>query len=445
MYRKTQPWFICWLCLGLLLALIQFPPQVVASSPTTPASTELRGVWLTNVASPLLYLPWGVNRALNQLSQLNFNTVYPVVWNRGHTFYPSAVAKGVTGHSEAPLLFVSRFGQNILSEIVKQGNQQNLRIIPWFEYGFMAPAGSELVRRHPDWLTNRRDKTKTLKEVPKEQDLPNPAKAKVPPLTEKLPPLVRDRIVSNQSWLNPFHPEVQKFILDLIVEVVTQYDVAGIQLDDHFGLPVELGYDSFTVKLYQQEHQGKSPPTNPQDSEWMRWRANKITDFMQRIYKAVKTAKPKAIVSLSPNPQNFAYSAYLQDWPTWVKRGLVEELVLQIYRDDMSGFSSELSQPALQVARRQIPVGVGILTGLWRRPISIEQIQQQVKMVRELGFKGVSFFYWDSLWGYMAPESPRDRRAAFQELFSPPAQPTEATKKSNLQKKDLLSLPQLFR
>jgi uncharacterized lipoprotein YddW (UPF0748 family) len=309
----------------------------------------------------------------------------------------------------------------------------------------MAPAGSELARRHPDWLTNRRDKTKTLNEVPKEQDLPNPAKAKVPPLTEKLPPLVRDRIVSNQTWLNPFHPEVQKFILDLIVEVVTQYDVAGIQLDDHFGLPVELGYDSFTVKLYQQEHQGKSPPNNPQDSEWMRWRADKITDFMQRIYKAVKAAKPKAIVSLSPNPQNFAYSAYLQDWPTWVKRGLVEELVLQVYRDDTSGFSSELSQPALQMARRQIPVGVGILTGLWRRPISIEQIQQQVKMVRELGFKGVSFFYWDSLWGYMAPESPRDRRAAFQELFSPPAKQTEATKKSNPQKKDLLSLPELFR
>lgn len=445
MYRKSQPWFIGWLCLGLLLALLQFPPQVVATSPTTPASTELRGVWLTNVGSPLLYLPWGVNRALNQLSQLNFNTVYPVVWNRGHTFYPSSVAKQVTGQSEAPLLFVSRLGQNILTEIVKQGRQQNLRIIPWFEYGFRAPAGSELARRHPDWLTNRQDKTKILKEVPKEQDLPNSTKAKVPPLSEKLPPFVRDRIVSNQSWLNPFHPEVQKFILDLIVEVVTQYDVAGIQLDDHFGLPVELGYDSFTVKLYQQEHQGKNPPNNPQDSEWMRWRADKITDFMQRIYKAVKAAKPKAIVSLSPNPQNFAYSAYLQDWPTWVKRGLVEELVLQVYRDDMSGFSSELSQPALQMARRQIPVGVGILTGLWRRPISIEQIQQQVKMVRELGFKGVSFFYWDSLWGYMAPESPRDRRVAFQELFSPPAKQSEVTKKSNPQKKDIFSLPQLFR
>jgi uncharacterized lipoprotein YddW (UPF0748 family) len=214
---------------------------------------------------------------------------------------------------------------------------------------------------------------------------------------------------------------VQQFIVDLIVEVVTQYDVAGIQLDDHFGLPVELGYDPFTVRLYQQEHHGKSPPNDPLDSEWMRWRADKITDFMQRIFQAVKAVKPNAIVSLSPNSQNFAYRAYLQDWQTWVERGFVEELVLQVYRDDMSSFSAELSQPALQMARRQIPVGVGILSGLWSRPVSIEQIQQQVQAVRDRGFDGVSFFYWESLWGYIAPESPRKRRAAFQKLFSSPA------------------------
>ena len=431
MNRKLQTRFIYLLCLGLAIAFLRFPPQVVASPPTTPASTELRGVWLTNVASPLLFVPWGINRALNQLSGLNFNTVYPVVWNRGHTFYPSSVAKGVTGHTEAPVLFISRLGQDVLAEIVKQGHQQNLRIIPWFEYGFMAPVGSELARRHPDWLTTRRDRTKTIKEVPKEQDLLDTAKAKVRPFAQKARQFIRDRIVTNQTWLNPFHPEVQKFILDLIVEVVTEYDVAGIQLDDHFGLPVELGYDPYTVRLYQQQHQGKSPPNNPLDAEWMRWRADKITDFMQRISQAVKAAKPNAIISVSPNSQNFAYKAYLQDWPTWVKRGLVQELVLQVYRDDMSSFFSELSQPALQTARSQIPVSVGILSGLWTRPVSSDQIEQQVKMVRELGFKGVSFFYWESLWGYLAPESPRERRATFQQLFSSPAKQPEATKKSS--------------
>ncbi len=420
MNRKSQIWFIYLLCVALTLLLLRSPPKVAINSSTPSVSTELRGVWLTNVASPVLFMPWRVNRALHQLSELNFNTVYPVVWNRGHTFYPSAVAERVMGRAQDQVLEIVRMGQDVLAEIVKQGHEQKLRVIPWFEYGFMTPPHSELARRHPDWLTIRRDRTKTFKEVPDEQDG-----------LKEAPKFIRQGLFNKQVWLNPLHPEVQKFILNLIVEVVSQYDVAGVQLDDHFGLPVELGYDPFTVKLYQKEHQGKRPPDNPWDSEWMRWRADKITDFMAQIFEAVKAVKPNAIVSLSPSPQGFAYRAYLQDWQTWVQQGLVEELILQVYQDDLNSFVTELSHPAIQMARRQIPVGVGILAGTWSRPINIAQIQRQVKAVRDRGFDGVSFFYWESLWGYIAPESPRKRRQAFQALFSAPAKQPQAMNKAS--------------
>lgn len=412
MNRKARTWFIYFLCLAMVLLILRTPRPVIVNAPTPSASTELRGVWLTNVASPVLFIPWRVNHALHQLSQMNFNTVYPVVWNRGHTFYPSAVAKRVTGRPQDRMLELLRFGQDVLAEIVKQGNKHGLKVIPWFEYGFMTPPNSALARRHPDWITVRQDSTKTLKEVLDEQQL-----------IQNVPKFIRNGLVSKQVWLNPLHPQVQKFIRNLIVEVVTKYDVAGIQLDDHFGLPVELGYDAFTVRLYRQEHQGQSPPNDPLNEEWMRWRANKISDFMQQIFKAVKAVKPNAIVSLSPNSQDFSYRAYLQDWQYWVQRGWVEELVIQIYRDDLKSFVTQLSQPALEVARRQIPVGVGILTGTWGRPVDIAQISEQVKAVRDRGFDGVSFFYWESLWGYLAPESPRKRRKVFQALFPASAKP----------------------
>lgn len=391
----------------MVLLILRTPQPVLIDYPTSSASTELRGVWLTNVASPVLFIPWRVNRALKQLSQMNFNTVYPVVWNRGHTFYPSAIAKKVTGRVQDRMLELMRFGQDVLAVIVRQGKQGNLKVIPWFEYGFMTPPNSQLARRHPDWISVRQDKTKTLKDVDQEQHG-----------LQNVPNFIRNGLVSKQVWLNPLHPEVQTFIRDLIVEVVTKYDVAGIQIDDHFGLPVELGYDNFTVNLYRQEHQGKSPPDDIHNEEWMQWRANKISDFMQRIFKSVKAVKPKAIVSLSPNSQDFSYRAYLQDWQYWVQRGWVEELIVQIYQNDLKSFSEQLTQPALEVARRQIPVSVGILTGTWSRPIDIAQIREQVKVVRERGFNGVSFFYWESLWGYLAPESPRKRREGFQAIFA---------------------------
>jgi len=41
-------------------------------------------------------------------------------------------------------------------EIVEQGTSKGMGVIPWFEFGFMAPADSDLAKRH-DWLTSRRD------------------------------------------------------------------------------------------------------------------------------------------------------------------------------------------------------------------------------------------------------------------------------------------------
>ncbi|HBB30809.1 MAG TPA: hypothetical protein DDZ80_06840 [Cyanobacteria bacterium UBA8803] len=403
MFIPSSLFFRYCLCWGLVLSLVLASyngstfSRSLASSPTPVVLTEIRGVWLTNVASGVLFSPWGINRALDQLSKLNFNTVYPVVWNRGHTFYPSTVAKPITGQGQDPLLRVMRLGRDVLAEIVEQGHRQGLRIIPWFEYGFMAPANSQLAQRHPNWISKRSNYKKA-----------GIASAKS----------LSDRY---QVWLNPLHPKVQQLILNLIVEVVTKYDVDGIQLDDHFGMPVELGYDPFTVRLYQQEHQGQSPPNSPLDPEWMRWRADKISDFMGRIFKTVKSVKADCLVSLSPNPQPFAYKSYLQDWRTWVQQGWVEELVVQVYRKDLSGFQAQLIQSAVQEARQRIPVSIGITTGTGQRPVAMKQIQQQVQKVRDRGFDGVSFFYWETLWSYLTPESPRQRRLGFRELFPYPA------------------------
>jgi uncharacterized lipoprotein YddW (UPF0748 family) len=194
--------------------------------------------------------------------------------------------------------------------------------------------------------------------------------------------------------------------------------VAGIQVDDHFGMPVQFGYDSFTVKLYQKEHLGKSPPTDPFDADWMRWRANKITDFMVKINQNVHKIKPQAKISLSPNSQYFSYKYYLQDWESWVNKGLVDELILQVYRDDNKSFIAEIEKPAVKLAMNKIPVSIGISTGTLVSPVDIKSIQEKVQIVRDRKFFGFSFFYWESLWGYISPESPQKRRKAFLEMFA---------------------------
>lgn len=427
MKRKLSKGFNYRVFLGLLLLIIfflQLSSSFFSASSVPlppPTTTELRGVWLTNVSSGVLFAPWGINRAIKKLSELHFNTIYPVVWNRGHTFYPSAVAQSVSGKVEDPFLTTMRGGSDIMAETIRQAHQEGLSVIPWFEYGFMVPDTSKIAKSHPEWLTQTQaGKTILSENKADEEFLKTTDSDKANPI-ERWVRSQKSKTTIQQVWLNPLHPEVQQFIKDLIVEVAINYEVEGIQLDDHFGMPVELGYDPYSIKLYQQEHRGKSPPDNPHDPEWMRWRAAKLTAFMTQLSEIIRTVRPSAKVSLSPNSHYFSYQNYLQDWKTWVERGLIDELILQVYRNDLESFEKELRQPAVEFARHKIPVSVGILTGTWNRPIDIKQIEQQVKIVRDRGLNGVSFFYWETLWGYLTPESPKQRRQAFRSLFAQPA------------------------
>jgi uncharacterized lipoprotein YddW (UPF0748 family) len=183
-------------------------------------------------------------------------------------------------------------------------------------------------------------------------------------------------------------------------------------------LPSEFGYDKYTIALYTKETK-KAPPINPQDPAWVKWRADKITAFMAQLNKAVSARKPKAIFSISPNYYDFAYRLQLQDWLAWVRRGIADELIVQVYRPDLPSFLPQLTRPEVQEAQKKIPTGVGIMTGLRTKPAPMGLIQSQVQAARERGL-GVSFFYYESLWD-VTSESPNQRKAGFQSLFSVPA------------------------
>jgi uncharacterized lipoprotein YddW (UPF0748 family) len=274
----------------------------------------------------------------------------------------------------------------MLAETIKFGHEQDFAVIPWFEYGLMTEEGSELMRQHPDWITQRRDGSHLFLHGEKDQH--------------------------RLAWLNPARPEVQKFLTDLIVEVVTKYDVDGIQLDDHFGMPVELGYDDYTIALYKKDHFGRLPPEDFNDPSWMKWRAKYVTNLMGKISRAVRAIKPNCLVSLSPNPKEFSYKKFLQDWYSWVYLNYIDELIVQVYRDDIDNFTSELSRPELQEIRQKIPVAVGILTGLRVQNVDMRQIKGQVRVAREMNLDGFSFFFYETL---------GNRDASFETLFFTPA------------------------
>ena len=364
------------------------------------AESFTQGVWLTNVDSDVLFDQQRLKEAIDKLSEHGFNTLYPVAWNRGHTLYPSPVAHRWTGSSQFPHPGLT--GRDPLKEIVRHGQRHGMRVIPWFEYGLMMPANSRLALANPQWLTRRQDGSATW-----------------------TPGGENDMV-----WLNPLHPQVQTMLIELLTELASTYSLDGIQLDDHFGYHYQFGYDAYTLGLYRQQHPGRQPPAAPEldplqncvheDADWKHWtdwRADGISRFVEKLVLALRAIRPDLTISISPNPQTFSKNCYLLDWVAWHKRDLIDELVLQVYRDNMTSFARELSSPEVLATRQSVPVVVGILSGLRSRHVPSSLLRQQIVMAREMQFSGVSFFFYESLWN-LTDETPQQRQKLFMEALN---------------------------
>jgi uncharacterized lipoprotein YddW (UPF0748 family) len=201
-------------------------------------------------------------------------------------------------------------------------------------------------------------------------------------------------------WWNALHPGPQQLLQSLILEVVKNYKIDGIQGDDRLpAMPAEGGYDTYTRTLYQNEFSGASVPDNPKDKVFLRWKAEKLSNYAAQIYKAVKKEKPSCVVSWAPSIYPWSLEEYLQDWPTWLKGGYADLIIPQLYRYNIDAYTTILKQLRSQVPDSLLEKVVpGILTSLGDGyQADTVLMQKMVQLNRSLGFKGEVFFYFETV------------------------------------------------
>lgn len=333
------------------------------------------GVWLTNSPSPLYYDAGRIDRAVAELADAGFNTIYPNVWSRGTTFYRSKWAP------MEPALAERSPDLDPICRITARAHQRGLQVIPWYEYGLMEPGDAKVVKQNPDWILKKQDGSPYY--------AMHGANLQTSPLKDL------------RVWLNPAHPGVRQRFIGLITEIVERCKVDGVQLDDHFAWPVDLGYDSYTSALYKQET-GLEPPADYTNRAWMTWRRNKLTELLVELRQALQRSNGNSRISLSPGPFRFAYNKWLQDWEIWSVRRLVDELVIQNYAYSVRGFEQDLNQSAIERAQSWgIPINIGVLAGFGGRTTDANTLRKKVELSASRGF-GVIYFYWEGLWGQYA-------------------------------------------
>lgn len=332
---------------------------------------EVRGVWITNIDSDVMFSADSIRAAMKELSDQGFNVVFPVVLNDGYTLYPSEVMEETFGEAYRIDSILLSNKIDPLQEIVIEAQRYGMDVIPWFEFGFASSYkqdGGHILASKPEWAA--RDKEGNLLKK------------------------------NNFEWMNGIHPEVQDFVQSLILEVIEKYDVDGIQGDDRLpAMPAHGGYSDYTRKLYKNE-MGVTVPEDPADSTFMRWKADKLNAFQSRLYEKVKERGEHLIVSTSPSVYPWSYDNYLQDSPIWYENGTTDLLIPQNYRYDIESYKSTLDQ-ILEVhpgvLESETVLASGILIKAGPRYNNFEYVVEAIRYNREKGVPGEVYFFYEGL------------------------------------------------
>ncbi len=336
----------------------------------TEEKEAIRGVWLTNVDSDALNSLDNIKQTVKVCKDQGFNLICVVMYNKGMTLYPSKTMKELVGQ-EIDSAFV---GRDPLKELIEEAHKEDIKVIAWFEFGFSSSYkldGGKIVKAKPNWASKNNEGKLVTK--------------------------------NGFDWINGFDPEVQQFMLALIKEVVSNYEIDGIQGDDRLpAMPVEAGYEEFTINKYKAEHNGAIPPKDFRDTAWVTWRANILNEYMGEIYKTVKQIKPKVIVSMAPSIFPWSKEEYLQDWTKWVKQGYVDLVIPQLYRQNLEDYIKILDdivkeQLTKEELKKFYP---GILLKVGSYYPSEQLLKEMVKENRKRNINGEVFFFYEGLKKY---------------------------------------------
>lgn len=336
----------------------------LASALPAQAAEPVRGAW---VAGPQHNRFWDSREAmraeLQTMKRAGLNSVYAVALLSGRTLYPSERMARITGQRQLESL-----GQrDALQELLDEAGPLGIRVVAWLELGFASHYGGSgstgLLGHRPEWTALGRDGRPVVK--------------------------------NGFHWMNAFDPEVQQLFIDLSVELLRRYPaLAGVQGDDRLpASPSSAGYHPAVLKAYG--WQTGQPLPEEREPRWLQFRADLLTDFLKRWRAAVKTQRPDAVLSLSPSPYPWGLEEYLQDWPAWMRAGLVDELLPQLYRRTAADYERLLQETLAHVpADQRDRVFPGMLLALGPDVIpSAELLAQWIASTRAAGLRGEVQFH----------------------------------------------------
>lgn len=340
-------------------------------SDRTLAQPEIRAIWLDRGSIIRAGTEQGLAKIFDQLAAAGINTVFFETVNAGYPIYPSKVAP-----QQNPLVR----GWDPLASGVKLAHERGIEIHAWV-WTFAAgnqrhnavvnlPANypGPLIAAHPNWASY--DNRGSL-----------------------FPP------GQGKPFLDPANPEVRRYLLGLFDEIVSRYQVDGLQLDyirypfQDPGADRTYGYGLAARQQFQQLTGVDPTQIRPGDLHWQKWtefRTTKIDTFVAEVSQKLRQKRPNLILSVAvfPLSEHDRLQKLQQHWEVWASRGDVDLIVPMTYALDTYRFQ-RLTQPWISSTKLGSAL---VLPGIRLLDLPLSVALDQLQLARDLPISGYSLF-----------------------------------------------------
>ncbi|MBR2177454.1 MAG: family 10 glycosylhydrolase [Clostridia bacterium] len=227
-------------------------------------------------------------------------------------------------------------------------------------------------------------------------------------------------------YLSPAYPEVRKLIINGVREIVKNYDIDGIQIDDYF-------YPADDNKCDKNDYDDYVRTTQGQPLSLNEWRMQNINELVRGLYHCVHSEKKECIFGISPqcNTENdLKIGADIYSWSS--VSGYADYICPQVYVSEshpVLTFQESVTEWRDMIKNDHVKLYIGLAvykvgtdadSGTWL--LKDDNIRSQAELANQLGADGIMLYSYDQLFTEKAEKDVRSAVKVFKELTDQPSQ-----------------------
>jgi uncharacterized lipoprotein YddW (UPF0748 family) len=190
------------------------------------------------------------------------------------------------------------------------------------------------------------------------------------------------------AFLDPGIPQVQDYTFNVILDIVANYAVDGIQFDyirypgTYFGFN-ELARNAFKTEVKYQDA-----------NSWQQWKMDQVTRFVAKVSKYSKEISPEIQISAAVfSGIEEARNRYSQDWIFWLEKGYIDKAYTMSYTTSSERLQNDLT--FLKNFNLKSKTVVGLRA--WGKGYPHDQIKDKMKIIDKLGYAGFALFSYTGI------------------------------------------------